>query len=208
MTTISHPFDILLRGLPVVFCGINPSPRTAETGHNFGSPSNRFWRALHLSGFTPHPFDAEEDRLLLRFGCGITAAALRPTRSASDISREEMKASKMHFLGKMALYSPNTIAFLGKQAFSAFSDTSLVEWGRQSLDIAGSATWVLPNPSGLNRAFPLDRLVEHYAALRIALSAPLQDWQSAVEKRPENLNPHSSSDDHPHQVDLPAGYRH
>jgi hypothetical protein len=43
-------FDVLLPDLPVVFCGINPSVEAAATGHNFGSASNRFWRALHLAG--------------------------------------------------------------------------------------------------------------------------------------------------------------
>ena len=46
------PFDVLLPGLPVVFCGINPSPLAAQSGHNFGSASNRFWPALHRAGFT------------------------------------------------------------------------------------------------------------------------------------------------------------
>jgi TDG/mug DNA glycosylase family protein len=27
--------------------------------------------------------------------------------------------------------------------------------------------WLLPNPSGLNRAFTLDRLVDHYTRLKI-----------------------------------------
>jgi TDG/mug DNA glycosylase family protein len=31
--------------------------------------------------------------------------------------------------------------------------------------------WVLPNPSGLNRAFPVDALVRAYAELRIAVSS-------------------------------------
>jgi G:T/U-mismatch repair DNA glycosylase len=36
----------------------------------------------------------------------------------------------------------------------------------------GAKTWVLPNPSGLNRAFNLDALVSSYRELRIASSLP------------------------------------
>ena len=39
--------------LAVLFCGINPGLVTALTGHHFGRPGNRFWPALHRSGFTP-----------------------------------------------------------------------------------------------------------------------------------------------------------
>ena len=86
--TGSH--DVLDKGLVVVFCGLNPSTEAATTGHNFGSPSNRFWRALHLAGFTPHRIAAADDRTLLRFGCGITAAVGRGTRSAAEVRGEDL----------------------------------------------------------------------------------------------------------------------
>jgi TDG/mug DNA glycosylase family protein len=41
-------------------------------------------------------------------------------------------------------------------------------WGRQAELFAGAQAWVLPNPSGLNRAFSLDDLVAAYKALRVA----------------------------------------
>lgn len=40
-------------GLRVLFCGINPSLYSAATGYHFARPGNRFWPALHQSGFTP-----------------------------------------------------------------------------------------------------------------------------------------------------------
>ena len=36
----------------VLFCGINPGLYSAATGWHFARPGNRFWPALHLSGFT------------------------------------------------------------------------------------------------------------------------------------------------------------
>ncbi|HSU10960.1 MAG TPA: uracil-DNA glycosylase family protein, partial [Pseudonocardia sp.] len=48
----------------VLFCGINPGLVTALTGHHFGRPGNRFWPALHRSGFTPRLLlPAEQDEL-------------------------------------------------------------------------------------------------------------------------------------------------
>ena len=37
----------------VLFCGINPGLYSAATGWHFARPGNRFWPALHASGFTP-----------------------------------------------------------------------------------------------------------------------------------------------------------
>lgn len=45
--------DVLAARLTVVFCGINPGMTAAVAGHHFVARSNRFWRVIHLAGFTP-----------------------------------------------------------------------------------------------------------------------------------------------------------
>ena len=50
--------------LQVLFCGINPSLYSAATGWHFARPGNRFWPALHLSGFTPRRLAPSEQHLL------------------------------------------------------------------------------------------------------------------------------------------------
>ncbi|MFM0739227.1 G/U mismatch-specific DNA glycosylase [Paraburkholderia xenovorans] len=172
-------FDVLLPDLPVLFCGINPSPRAAESGHNFGSASNRFWPALHLAGFTPSRLRADDDRSLLHYGCGISAMATRPTRRAAEVGSIEMSDAVAPFREKIAHFRPRMIAFLGKPAFVPIGGQRDIEWGPQTTTFADARVWVLPNPSGLNRAFPLDRLVEAYAALRQAMAAELDAWCSA-----------------------------
>jgi TDG/mug DNA glycosylase family protein len=172
-------YDILLKDLPVVFCGINPSVRAAETGHNFGSASNRFWRALHLSGFTPVQLRAQDDRSILKYGFGLTAAATRATRSAAELTRAELQGAVALFRLKMMHFCPNTIAFLGRAAFAAVVGGTEFEWGAQRASFAGARVWVLPNPSGLNRAFTLDRLVQAYTALRVSVAAELMAWRRA-----------------------------
>ncbi len=115
----------------MVFCGINPSIRAAQTGHNFGSPSNRFWRATHQSGFTPVLLRAEDDRSILQYGCGLTAAVGKATRSASELTRSELRGAVLSFQQKMEHFRPGTIAFLGKPAYAVIAAGAKFTWGAQ-----------------------------------------------------------------------------
>src|SRR5579859_2374739 len=69
--------------LEVLFCGINPSLYSAATGHHFARPGNRFWPALHLSGFTPLLLAPAEQERIAGYGLGITNVASRPTAQAA-----------------------------------------------------------------------------------------------------------------------------
>jgi len=142
----------------VVFCGLNPATTAAAAGHNFSSRSNRFWTVLHFTGFTDVRLQPHEERRLLEYGCGLTAVVDRPTRRATDVSPEEFRKARPGLEAKMRRYAPRSIAFLGKRAFSAMIDQSDVELGRHPTRFAGATAWVLPNPSGFNKAFTLDGL--------------------------------------------------
>ena len=160
--------DLLRRDLDVVFCGINPALSAARAGHHFSSPSNRFWRVLHRAGFTPHLIRAENDRTILTYGCGLTAAVERPTVSASELGSHEFHQAAEELERKLRRYAPRHVAFLGKPAFAAIFRQGSVQWGQQSIQFGGAEVWVLPNPSGLNRAFSLEELVSAYRELRMA----------------------------------------
>jgi double-stranded uracil-DNA glycosylase len=174
--------DILAPGLSIVFCGINPGLRAAATGHHFAGRGNRFWRVLHLAGFTPELLSPENDRLLLQYGYGLTAAVARPTARADELSRSEIEAGASQFEAKIRRYAPGVIAFLGKAAISAMSGVRDIEWGLQPTGFAGARAWVLPNPSGLNRAFSVDALAAAYRELHGAvLSASSAGGRAAHE---------------------------
>jgi len=160
--------DVLRKDLDVVFCGINPALSAARSGHHFSSCSNRFWRVLHLAGFTPTLLPPENDRTLLQFGYGLTAAVDRPTVSAGELARHEFHQAAAELERKILHYRPRYLAFLGKPAFAAIFRQRNVAWGKQSMRFGDAEVWVLPNPSGLNRAFNLDALVSAYRDLRIA----------------------------------------
>ncbi len=160
--------DLLRKNLDVVFCGINPALSAAQAGHHFSSRSNRFWRVLHLAGFTPRLIQSGNDHTILQYGCGLTAAVERPTVKASELTSHEFHEGAADLERKLRRYRPRFLAFLGKPAFAAIFRQRRVDWGQQAIRFGGADVWVLPNPSGLNRAFSLDSLVSFYRELRIA----------------------------------------
>lgn len=168
--------DIIASSLNVVFCGINPGMRSAAVGLPFVNGSNRFWRVLYLAGFTARQLKPEEARLLLDYGCGITSAVARPTVSATDLRRADYVVARPLFERKIARHKPRYLAFLGKPAVSVFLNQRDLSWGLQPITFGGSAVWVLPNPSGLNRAFTIDKLTDAYRELfdAVALRAHLK----------------------------------
>lgn len=160
--------DILAEHLAVIFCGINPGVTAAAQGHHFAGRGNRFWRTLHLAGFTQQEVRAENDRTILQYRCGLTAVVERPTARADQLSFHEFTAAAATFEQKITRYAPRFVAFLGKAAYCALSGQRDVAWGRQPKTFGNAAVWVLPNPSGRNLAFTLDQLVDAYRQLKLA----------------------------------------
>ena len=161
--------DILTEGLQVVFCGINPGLSTAHHGYHFANSNNRFWKVIHLAGFTARQLRPEEEQHLLDTGCGITRLVDRPTVEASELARAELRQGGDALREKILRYQPRGLAVLGKQAYSSAFGVRKVAWGRQPESIGATAVWVLPNPSGLNRA-SLDELVAAYRELYLDLT--------------------------------------
>jgi double-stranded uracil-DNA glycosylase len=166
--------DVISTSLKVLFCGINPGMRSAEVGLHFATRSNRFWRVLHLAGFTARQLEPTEAKLLLDDGYGITSAVARPTVSAAHLRRADFIAARPAFERKVAKYRPRYLAFLGKPALSAFLDQRDLPWGLQPTTLGGSALWLLPNPSGLNCAFTLHVLTNAYRELFEAVTRHAQ----------------------------------
>jgi TDG/mug DNA glycosylase family protein len=157
--------DVISTSLNVVFCGINPGMRSAAVGLPFANRTNRFWRVLHLAGFTARQLEPKEAPLLLDYGCGLTSAVARPTVSATHLRRADYIAARPAFERKIAKYRPRYLAFLGKPAVSVFLNERNISWGLQPTQLGGSAVWVLPNPSGLNCAFTIGMLTHAYREL-------------------------------------------
>jgi TDG/mug DNA glycosylase family protein len=141
---------IVAPGLKVLFVGINPGLRSAEVGHNFARPGNRFWGALHAAGFTPRVLEPEEDGTLPDYGLGITNIAPRPTRAASELSNEELRAGAAELERLVAELQPRLVAIVGVTAYRTAFGRRKAVLGLQEDTIGGRPVWILPNTSGLN----------------------------------------------------------
>lgn len=160
--------DILAPNLNVLFCGINPGRSSAHSGFHFAHPGNRFWKVIHLAGFTRKQLRPEEEQQLLETSCGITMLVERPTVQASELAAQELREGGVRLQDKVMRYQPRALAVLGKEAYKRAFGQNKVEWGQQPNISGDTQIWVLPNPSGLNRA-SLEELVEAYRQLYVVL---------------------------------------
>jgi TDG/mug DNA glycosylase family protein len=159
--------DITAPDLRVLFSGINPSLVSAERGHHYARPGNRFWRALHESGFTPRLFRPDEDGELPAFGIGLTNVVDRPTRAAAELSDDELRAGATALAGLARETNARVVAVVGLGAYRVGFGRPHARVGLQAGEsIGGADAWVLPNPSGLNAHYQLPDLVREFAALR------------------------------------------
>ena len=157
--------DHLRPGLKIIFVGFNPSLRSAETGHHYASPSNRFWKIMHQSGLTPRLYRAEEDGDLLGLGYGFTNIVARPSRAAADISRDEYLSGARILSDKSYQYRPEVVCFVGKGVYHFYSGRKGVEWGFQADSVvAGVRDFVAPSSSGLVR-MSIEQVSEIYRLL-------------------------------------------
>jgi double-stranded uracil-DNA glycosylase len=154
-------------GLRVLFVGINPSLRSAEVGHHFARPGNRFWPTLHAAGFTPRRLRPDEDHELPEHGIGVTNLAFRPTRAASELSIAELRAGAAELEAAVRRQAPRLVAIVGLTAYRAAFARPAARMGLQPEEIGGRPVWVLPNPSGLNAHYKPADFARLYAETRV-----------------------------------------
>ncbi|MGW7690819.1 G/U mismatch-specific DNA glycosylase [Streptomyces asiaticus] len=163
--------DVVADGLRVLFCGINPGLMTAATGHHFARPGNRFWPALHASGFTPRRLDPSEQSELLRHGLGITNVVARASARADELGDEEYREGGRILEEKVLRLRPRWLAVAGVTAYRVAFGDKKAKIGPQTRTIGDTRIWALPNPSGLNAHWTLPAMAEEYGRLRAAAEA-------------------------------------
>lgn len=157
----------------MLFCGINPGLYSGATGHHFARPGNRFWPALHRSGFTPRLLHPSEQRELLAFGLGITNLVARTTPVAAELTRNELVEGGRLLTAKVATLEPAFLAILGVTAFRTAFQVPIAAIGLQAMTLGFTRVWVLPNPSGLNAHYQLHALAAEFGRLRDAVGTVL-----------------------------------
>ncbi|GAA5157506.1 MULTISPECIES: G/U mismatch-specific DNA glycosylase [Amycolatopsis] len=158
--------DVIAPGLRVLFCGINPGLYSGATGYHFARPGNRFWPALHASGFTPRRFDPSEQAELPALGLGITNLVARATARADELTADELREGGEILVRKIERYRPRCLAVVGVTAYRTAFGHPKARVGLQPDSVGETAVWVLPNPSGLNAHWTPATLAEEFAELR------------------------------------------
>jgi TDG/mug DNA glycosylase family protein len=149
MSNSSHRLPDQLRpDLRLVFVGTAASTRSAELGHYYAHPGNRFWRAIHEAGITPRRYQPGEFAALLELGIGFTD--LSKSGAGMDHQIEAASIDVPGFKAKIETYRPRTIAFTSKKAASLFygRPSSGIALGRQLRDECPAEVFVLSSPSG------------------------------------------------------------
>ena len=173
--------DRLRPGVRVIFVGINPGVRSAETGHHFAGFSNRFWKLLTESRLAPEPITYMDDDRLVEWGLGITNLIARPTPGINDLRPQEYVEGWTILERKIRRYRPAVVALVGvtvyrailpllgdamparRRSASAAPDSVL---GLRPEVVHGARLFVLPNPSGRNANFSYAEMLEAFRALK------------------------------------------
>jgi TDG/mug DNA glycosylase family protein len=163
--------DVVAPDLAVIFCGINPGLWSAAVGHHFARPGNRFWKVLHVAGFTDELLAPSEERRLLVVGVGVTNLVSRATASADELGRDELRRGRRNLERKAQRWRPGVIAFLGLTAYRTAFDRPAAVVGEQEEQLGSIRLWLLPNPSGAQAFYQLDAMVRSFRSLRRAVEA-------------------------------------
>jgi TDG/mug DNA glycosylase family protein len=155
----------------VLLCGINPGLYSAATGCHFARPGNRFWPALHRSGFTDRLLTPAEQHLLPSYGLGITNLAARATAQAAELTVAELAEGGARLETFVEEHAPRVVAVLGVTAYRTAFGRRSARIGPQEFTLGGARLWILPNPSGLNAHYTADALAAEFRLLRAAVAA-------------------------------------
>ena len=167
--------DRIEPGVRVLLVGINPGVRSAETGHHFAGPSNRFWKLLYAAGVVPEPITHEGDVRLPEWGLGVTNLIARPSPGIDDLKPAEYLEGWTILERKIERFRPDIVAFVGVTMYRALwrvighADPPAIAPGFQKASVHGARLFVLPNPSGRNAHFSYDDMLSAFRSLARAI---------------------------------------
>jgi TDG/mug DNA glycosylase family protein len=166
--------DRIRTGVRVLFVGINPGVRSAQTGHHFAGFSNRFWKLLYDSRLVPEPITYADDDRLPEWGFGITNIVPRPTPGIDTIAPAEYVRGRVVLRRNIGRHRPAVVALVGVTVFRAMfpERRGTVTLGLQPERIGDSRVFVLPNPSGRNANFSYAQMLDAFRRLARIVHSP------------------------------------
>lgn len=112
--------DAILPNLLILFIGLNPGISTAQTGHAYAHPSNRFWKLLYSSGVTPRLVKPEEDRgLPEEYSLGLTNIVERASRNGGELRNSELDEGVQVLEDKVRRFRPECVCIVGKSIWES-----------------------------------------------------------------------------------------
>jgi len=159
--------DTVGPGMRLVIVGLNPSGYSADAGHGFARPGNRFWPAALEAGIVTKAHDPVH--ALCVDNIGMTDLVKRATPRADDLTREEFVEGAARLERLVTWLEPRATCFVGLSGYRAAINRKAVA-GWQADPFGTRPAYVMPNTSGVNaHAKPAD-LAKHLEAA--ATSAP------------------------------------
>jgi TDG/mug DNA glycosylase family protein len=141
--------DYLRTGMRLIIVGCNPGDRSTRVGHYYAGRGNEFWPLLYDSGVIPELLDHHDDKRMIEFGVGLTDLVKRPTPGAEELTREDFAEGRIVLAQKLEQYTPQVVAFNGKQTYENFAQRSC-KLGLQKEQLYGALVFVLPSTSAKN----------------------------------------------------------
>ena len=150
--------------LELLFVGINPGRRSAETGHHYAGQGNHFWPLLHESWLVPEPLSYEDDWRTPEFGIGLTNLVARASPAMEDLSLEEMREGAARLREKILRYQPRIVCFNGKRIFEVFAGRRC-RLGLQPERVGRSRLFVMPSTSARTASYQRDAKLAYFRQL-------------------------------------------
>ena len=167
--------DRIEPGVRVLLVGINPGVRSAQTGHHFAGPSNRFWKLLYDSGLVAERITHLDDVRLPEWGFGVTNVVARPSPGIDDLRPAEYIEGWHVLEKKIDRFRPEIVAFVGVTLYRALwkvlggKPAPAIRPGFQPATVHGARIFVLPNPSGRNANFTYAEMLAAFRMLKRAM---------------------------------------
>lgn len=186
--------DRIRPGVRVLLVGINPGVRSAQTGHHFAGPSNRFWKLLYESGLVSERIAFADDGRLPEWGLGVTNVIARPSPGIDELRPGEYLEGWRVLEAKIDRFRPAIVAFVGVTLYRMLWKTlgaapaPAIEPGFQHATVHGARIFVLPNPSGRNANFTYAEMLDAFRALRGALDELAIDPETFEGRSPSDTN--------------------
>lgn len=138
--------DLLAPGLALVVCGTAAGKRSAEVGHYYAGPGNKFWAMLAATGLTFRRLTPAECALLPSFGIGLTDVVKRQSGSDASLDFRRSDAAALH--RKIERFAPRFLCFNGKRAAQVALARAEIRYGMQAEHIGATRLFVAPSTSG------------------------------------------------------------